>query len=80
MNLLAKFGVDTAENELRGNPNRVRVITRKKYAYCSLRYANNAGEGDWYGQGGNPAKQARYENPGLVNGEFIYNGFAGLNI
>jgi cold shock CspA family protein len=41
----------------------------------SMGYANNAGEGDWYGQGGNPAKQARYENPGLVNGEFIYNGF-----
>ena len=39
--LLAKFGVDTAENELRVSPNRIRVITRnlrvKKYAYGALR-------------------------------------------
>ena len=42
---VAKFGVDTAENEFRVNPNRVRVLrvklrvitSKKHYAYCALR-------------------------------------------
>ena len=75
--LLAKIGVDTAENELRVNPNRVRVITRNStrnyaskinYAYCALSGPRRDDREEDRGQGRAERRHPVYERgdqPGL---------------
>ena len=67
--MLARIGVDTAESELRVNPNRVRVITRQKnYAYCALSGPRRDDREEDRGQGRAERRHPVYERgdqPGL---------------